>query len=293
MSQSLLRVAALSLAVCLAIGASAASAAEAPAAAGDPVVAKVNGTVIHRSEVMTAISNLPEQYRSYPPDMLYGAMLDQMINQRLMLEAANATKLADDAEVKRRLAAAHDRVLQDAYLLREVEKGLTDDRLHAAFDKKMKDQPAEEQVRARHILVKTEDEAKAVIAELQKGADFAELAKSKSTDPGSTSAGGDLGFFTKERMVPEFAQAAFAMKPGEYSSVPVKSQFGWHVIKVEERRPGPTFEDAKDELRPDVAKQVAAEVVAKLRAGATVEQFNQDGSPMKADALPKGPADTK
>jgi peptidyl-prolyl cis-trans isomerase C len=102
-----------------------------------------------------------------------------------------------------------------------------------------------------------------------------------------------LGFFTKERMVPEFAQAAFAMKPGEYSTTPVKTQFGWHVIKVEERRQGPTFEDAKDELRPDVAKQVASEVVAKLRAGAKVEQFNQDGSPIKPDALPKGPADTK
>ncbi|HUN51738.1 MAG TPA: peptidylprolyl isomerase, partial [Candidatus Sulfotelmatobacter sp.] len=253
MVQSLLRAAALSLA--LAVGLALPASAQAPAAAGDPVVAKVNNEVIHRSEVANVIAGLPDQYRAYPADALFGAVLGQMIDQRLMAEAAEAAKLADDPDVKRRIALAHDSVLQQAYISREVEKGLTEERLKAAYAKRMKEEPPQEEVHARHILVKTEAEAKELIVELQKGADFATLAKSKSTDAASNQDGGDLGYFTKDRMVPEFAEAAFAMKPGEISKTPVQTKFGWHVIKVEDRREGPTFEDAKEELRGEVAKQ--------------------------------------
>jgi peptidyl-prolyl cis-trans isomerase C len=293
MLQSLLRAATLSLALCLATSLSGSARAETPAPAGDPVVAKVNNEVIHRSDVMTVIAGLPEQYRSYPAESLFGAVVNQMIDQQLMVAAATAAKLGDDEAVKRRLALAHDTVLQQAYVSREVEKGLTDERLKAAYDKRIKEQPPEEQVHARHILVKTEEEAKALIVELQKGADFAALAKSKSTDAGSNKDGGDLGYFTKDRMVPEFAAAAFALQPGEVSKTPVQSKFGWHVIKVEDRRQGPTFEDAKEELRGEVAKQLIAETIQKLRANAKIVQFNQDGSPIAADAVPKGPADSK
>jgi len=290
MSTAFLRAAALALA----LGFPLAAGAETPAspAAGDPVVARVNGTEIHRTEVTAAIATLPEQYRQLPADMLFASILGQMIDRQLLSTAAEQAKLGDDAEVKKRLAQARDRVLQEVYLTREVEKGLTDERLKAQYQKMLKDQPAGEEVHARHILVDSEDKAKALIAKLEKGESFEELAKANSTGP-SANNGGDLGYFSKEQMVPEFADAAFAMKPGEVSKVPVKTQFGWHIIKVEDRRttPPPKFEDTREELRKQVAQELVTDLIAKLRKGAKVEQFNADGSPMVPEAkAPAAPA---
>ena len=252
------------------------------APAGDPVVAKVNGQEIKRSDVSVAIQNLPTQYQSMPFEALFQPVLNRLIEGHLLAGAAEKAKVGDDPDVKRRVAFARDRILQDVYLNREVEKGLTDAKLRAFYDKQVKEQPPAEEVRARHILVKTEDEAKAALAEITKGTDFAEVAKKRSTD-GSAAQGGDLGYFTADQMVPEFSKAAFELKKGEVTKAPVKSQFGFHLIKVEDKRTQkmPTFEESKDELRSALAQEVAQGVVDVLRKDAKIETFDANGQPAK------------
>ena len=149
------------------------------------------------------------------------------------------------------------------------------------------------EVHARHILVETEDEAKAIKAELEKGADFAELAKKKSKDPGASD-GGDLGFFTKEQMVPEFSTVAFALEPGKISD-PVKSQFGWHVIKVEEKRArkAPDFDQVKSQIETYVTRKAQADYVAKLREAAKVERMDKPEETAKTDTKPDAAKDAK
>jgi len=246
----------------------------------DAVVGRVEGTEIRRSEVITVMEGLPEQYRSLPPAYLFDLVLSQMIDRKLMATAAEKANIGEDPVVKKRVAEARERALQEVYVGREVEKGMTEEKLRDAYKKMIADNPAGEEIRARHILVATEDEAKGLVAELKKGTDFATLAKTKSTGP-SAATGGDLGFFKKEDMVPEFTEAAFALKPGAYTETPVKSQFGWHVIKLEERRtaPPPEFEASKDELRQQVARDTITAMVEKLRSNAKVEQFDMDGNP--------------
>ncbi|HEX7968464.1 MAG TPA: peptidylprolyl isomerase, partial [Stellaceae bacterium] len=207
-----------------------------PAAGSDPVVARVNGAELHRSDVVEALRGLPPQVQQQPMDKLYPALLDQMVGTMLVSQEGRKQKLQNDTEVKKRLALAQDQIIADAYVQRMLEKSVTDQKLHARYDKFVKEAPPREEVHARHILVGSEDEAKAVIAELKKGGDFAKLAQDKTTDPSGKTSGGDLGYFTKEDMMPEFADAAFKLKPGEITQTPVKTQFGWHVIKVEDRR---------------------------------------------------------
>jgi len=249
----------------------------------DPVVARVNGKELHRSDVALAQRSLPEQYQQVPLPQIYPRLLDQLVSGMLIAEAGRKDKLADDPEVKRRTARLEDRVIQEIYINRAVEAAATDKKLHEQYDKFVKAQPANEEVSARHILVATEDEAKAIIVDLGKGADFATLAKQKSTDPAKDT-GGDLGFFTRDSMVPEFADAAFKLGKGEYTKTPVHTQFGWHIIKVEDRRTAapPSFEDSKDELTNEVAREVITAKVKALKDGAKVETFALDGSPMPA-----------
>lgn len=265
--------------------------AAAKAAQADPVMARVNGSEIRRSDVDRAVESLPDQYRQLPPAMLFNGILTQMIDRKLLAQAAEKAKLAGDPEVKQQLADSRDRIMQQAYLRREIEKQLTDDKLKARYDQTIKNQTGPEEVKARHILVSTEAEAKAVIVDLGKGTDFSELAKKKSTDRGATE-GGDLGYFTRDKMVPEFAEAAFALKVGEYSKTPVKSQFGWHVIKVDDHRtaPPPSFEESRDELHQAMGQEMVPVLVAGLHKGAKIEQFNPDGTPAAIppkDAAPK------
>jgi peptidyl-prolyl cis-trans isomerase C len=252
-------------------------------AADDPIVARVNGHELHRSDVTQAQRSLPEQWQRRPLPEIYPMLLDQLVSGMLIAEAGRQDKLADDPEVKRRIATLEDRVIQEAYITRAVEAATTDARLHEQYDQFVKAQPANEEVSARHILVATEDEAKAIIVDLGKGADFATIAKEKSTDPAKDN-GGDLGFFTRDSMVPEFAEAAFNLGKGEYTKTPVHTQFGWHVILVEDRRAvaPPSFEDSKAELSKEVAHEVIIAKVKALKDGAKVETFALDGSPMPA-----------
>src|SRR5947209_450163 len=165
----------------------------------------------------------------------------------------------------------------------------TDDAMKKVYEQASKEITGEQEVHARHILVETEDEAKAVEEELKKGADFAELAKKKSKDPGASD-GGDLGFFTKEQMVPEFSAVAFALEPGKVSD-PVKSQFGWHVIKVEEKRSrkAPEFDQVKGQIETYVTRKAQADYVAKLREAAKVERMDKPAEPAAKPVEPAKP----
>ncbi len=268
--------------------------AAAQAAPADPVIATVNGQPIHLSDLQAAAQGLPENLRSMPPQMLFPMLLDQLIDGRALVIEAEKTGLDEDPTVAREMKAASDRALQSALLSKEVGPKITDAAVKARFEKEQASKPAEEEVHASHILVADETTAKKIIAQLDAGADFATLAKQYSTDPGGKT-GGDLGFFKKDDMVPEFAAAAFALKPGEITQTPVHTQFGWHVIKLLERRtaPAPTFDQAKDELRQKMIQEGVQQAVAQAKAGLTVQKFNMDGTPMKATDTAEPPPPKK
>lgn len=251
----------------------------------DPVVAKVATIEIRRSDVVTALAGMPAQVQQLPMAQVYPLILERMIDGKLIAGAGRAQKLQEDADIKRKVAEYEDRAVQEAYLERAVKAKLTDDMLKKKYDAFIKENPPQEEVRARHILVATEKAAQDALAELKKGTDFAAVARAKSTD-GSARDGGDLGYFNRGDMVTEFSDAAFAMKPGEVSKAPVKSQFGFHLIKVEDRRmsAAPSFDDTKEQLRTEVSQELVAELVEDLRAKTKVERFDIDGKPLPAAA---------
>jgi peptidyl-prolyl cis-trans isomerase C len=254
-----------------------------PAPTADPVVARVDKSEIHRSDLVTALNSMPPQVQQMQMSQIYPLLIDRMVDIKLIAAAGRAAGLASDPEVKRKVADAEDRAIQEAYLDGKVKKQITDEAIRKKYQEELTGNPPEDEVHARHILVAKEEDAKAIIAQLQKGADFATLAKSKSTD-GSAKEGGDLGFFSHDEMVPEFADAAFAMKPGEISKVPVKTQFGYHVIKVEERRKqeAPSFDQAKEEIAGEMQQELTQAAVKELLAKAKVERFDIDGKPFVA-----------
>jgi peptidyl-prolyl cis-trans isomerase C len=256
------------------------------AAEGDPVVARVNGTEIRASDLAMAEEdiggNLPmtgdarrEYLTKYLADMI------------LVAHAAEAKKLQDSEDFRRRLAYARGKLLMETMLQQEGKASISEAALHQLYGEAVKQMAGEKEVHARHILVETEEEAKAILAELEKGGDFAAIAKQKSKDPGGRN-GGDLGFFTKDQMVPEFAEAAFALEVGKLSG-PVKSQFGWHIIKVEEKRdrPIPEFDKVRDQLENFLARRTQAELINKLRAQANVEKV--EPAPEAPLAIPGAP----
>ena len=163
----------------------------------------------------------------------------------------------------------------------EAKAALSDQALHQTYDDAVRSMGGQEEVRARHILVDSEDEAKSVLDQLKAGGDFATLAKDKSKDPGGA-AGGDLGYFTKEQMVPEFAEVAFKMYPGQVSN-PVKTQFGWHIIKLEDKRTRnpPEFEKVKDQIETYLARKAQSDFIAKLRETAKVERLDKPAAQSK------------
>ena len=269
--------------------------AQAPAPASprpDPVLAKVDGEEIHLSDVSEAVGSLPPEYRAMPPQMIFPKILDQLISQKALVILARKQGLDRDPQVKAQMAQAAEQALQAAAIRKAVAPLVTEQAVQAAYDKDVAGRAPEEEIHARHILVANEADAARIIGELKKGGDFAALAKANSTDPGAAS-GGDLGWFKKADMLPDFSAAAFAMKPGEVSDKPVKTQYGWHVIKLEERRPVPVpaFAEARDELRQKMISEDVQKVFADARGQVKVEQFNPDGSVPKAtDAAEPPPA---
>ncbi|HYQ82859.1 MAG TPA: peptidylprolyl isomerase, partial [Rubrobacter sp.] len=216
--------------------------------------------------------NVPEEQKR---DLLTGYMIDL----KHCAKAAEAAKVGSGAEFARKLAYNRDKTLLDEYLDQEAKKAVTPEAARKLYEETVKSVPAEQEVRARHILVENEDDAKKAATRVKGGEDFAKVAGEVSKDPGSKTDGGDLGFFTKDRMVEPFAEAAFKMEAGQISD-PVKSQFGWHVIKVEEKRnkPAPSFEETKDQVQTYLARKAQQDLIMGLRKNAKVERLDDKGN---------------
>src|SRR6201995_2676132 len=286
-----LRLASAAVAGCLAMALMAAKPVRAEDA--NPVLAKVTGSEIHQSDMALAEEELGPSLDKMDPATKQENLLAFLIDMKIVSKAAEDKKVENNEEFKKRLAFARNRLLMDSLLASEGKAATTDDAMKKVYDDAAKQIGGEQEVHARHILVETEDEAKAVKAELDKGADFAELAKKKSKDPGASD-GGDLGFFTKEQMVPEFSAVAFALEPGKISD-PVKSQFGWHIIKVEEKRnrKAPDFDQVKAQIETYVTLKAHADYVPKRREGAKIEPMDQAANTPAAVPDAAKPPDAK
>jgi len=241
----------------------------------DPVAATVDGYEIHLSDVVDARELLPQQMQGQPMRVVYPMLLDSLINSRLAAKKARELGLDDAPEFKSRMARISEQLLERALLTKHIEENLTDELLqerYVTYSERLKGQ---EEVHARHILVKAEDEAKDLIVKLQAGEDFAALAKEHSTGP-SGPEGGDLGWFGPGRMVPAFETAAMVLATGDFTAAPVRTQFGWHVIKVDERRPVkvPSFEDAKSNLANEVLGELGQAMMDDLRKGVKVDKVD-------------------
>jgi peptidyl-prolyl cis-trans isomerase C len=264
-----------------------AEAAAASAAGGDdPVVARVNGQVLHRSDLELALRGAPQQVQQAPFDKIYPQLLNSMVNAELLAQAGRKAKIDQNPQIKQQISAADNEIIADAYVATLARSQVSEAKLRQAYDQYAKTAPQTEEVHARHILVATEQEAKDIIDQLKKGADFATLAKDKTTDPSGKTNGGDLGYFTKQDMVPEFADAAFALKPGEFTQTPVKTQFGWHVIKLEDRRPGKpgTYEQVAPEIAQQMTQQIVAGKLQELRGQGKIELFDPNGKALASNA---------
>ena len=262
-------------------GAAQGETAQQPAAGeSDPVVAIVNGKTLRRSDVIASAQSLPPQYRNQI-DAYFPALVDRLVDITLMVDEGRKEKLQNDPEVKAIVAQYEDQAIREVLLRRQLKDKVTDDELKKKYDETVKTMKPQEELRASHILVPKEDDAKAIISQLQGGADFAKLAKEKSKDPGASN-GGDLGYFSDGDMVPEFWAAASKLQKGEYTKTPVKTQFGWHVILVTDRRtkPTPTFDQMKEQLKEETTQQVITAYLASLHKAAKVQKFGPDGKPL-------------
>jgi peptidyl-prolyl cis-trans isomerase C len=258
--------------------------------ASDALIARVNGTEIRESDLAMAEDDLGENIHAMEPAAKREQLVAYVTDIILVTRAAEKRNLQDTEDFKRRQAFLRNKMLMGLMLQTQAKDAVTDEEMQKVYDEAVKSMAAEEEVRARHILVETEDEAKAIVEQLKGGSDFATLAKEKSKDPGAAD-GGDLGYFVKGQMVPEFSEVAFKMYAGQVSN-PVKTQFGWHIIKVEDRRnrPMPEFEKVKDQIATYVARRAQTEFIAQLREGAKIERLDKPATPPAAPATPPAPA---
>jgi peptidyl-prolyl cis-trans isomerase C len=251
----------------------------APRAQDDPVVARVNGVDIRQSDIAVADEEVGGTMPAMPPEQKHEYLITYLTDVIILSQAAEQQKFGDRPEVKRLIAFERNKVLMEALLQNAAKAAETDAEMHKVYDEAVKEMGTEQEVHARHILVETEAEAKAIESDLKKGADFAETAKKKSKDPGAAN-GGDLGWFTKDQMVPEFSEAAFKLDKGQISD-PIHTQFGWHIIKVEDKRvkPTPKFEDVKSQVENYIARRAQAQLVDSLRKTASIERLDKPQAP--------------
>ncbi len=245
-----------------------------PALAQDgKTVASVDGKTITESDLTLAEGELGQQFANLPAEQRRAAALSAIIEIRLLSEEAVKKGLDKQTEFQQRMAFLNQRALHAALIDSEVAGKITDADVRARYDKEIAARPPVNEVHARHILVKTKEEAEAIIKQLDGGADFQKLANEHTTDPSGKSSGGDLGYFGPGQMVPEFETAAFALENGQYTKQPVQTQFGWHIIKVEDKRSQqpPAFDDVKDEFRSLLLREKYFELVKSLRGAASVD----------------------
>jgi peptidyl-prolyl cis-trans isomerase C len=254
--------------------------AQTTAAPADPIVASVNGMTIHMSDIQADAQAAPQQLQQLPAEQLFPILVNQEIDRKALLIAARHEGLENNKAVAAAMAAAANIKLENAYVQEAIQPAITPAAIQAEYNKSYAGKPGPAQVDARHILVKTQAEAQAIIAQLDKGADFATLAKKDSIDPGASN-GGELGWFTQTEMVPAFANAAFALQVGKYTETPVQSQFGWHVILCEGKRtaPTPALADVSDQIRQTLADNAIKATLAQVRTKVKIEVYNADGTP--------------
>ena len=235
-------------------------------------VGSVNGSTIYLDEIMAVAQTLPPEYREAGLANLYSQLVDEVANSRLAAEAGRADGLDAEENIAMAMKLAADRVLAEAYMTNKVSAEISEEAIQSAYDTFVADSASREQVTASHILVETEDTARAIIEQLNDGADFAELAREKSTGPSGPN-GGSLGAFGRGQMVPAFEAAAFSMPVGSYSADPVQTQFGWHVIQVTDKgvEPAPSLDQMRDQITANLSRQSFARVIESLRAGAAIE----------------------
>jgi peptidyl-prolyl cis-trans isomerase C len=247
-----------------------------PAQAEDKVIIVVNGHEIKTSEVEIAAEDISVQLGDLPAKLRYPFLVEYLVERHLLAQAAVKQGVADTEEYKQRLAFYQAKALRDAYFNSNIKPSITDEEVKAAYDKEAAKVKISERVRARHILVQTEKEAKDVLARLNKGEKFEDIAKQVSLD-GSKDYGGDLGYFSSEEMVPEFSKAAFALKTGEISQ-PIKTDYGWHVIKLEDRKQGGAqpFDQVKAGIKAVLMRKKVQDAVTELRKQAKIEIIDPD-----------------
>jgi peptidyl-prolyl cis-trans isomerase C len=277
-----------------------------PAAAQDkdPVVAKVNGTEIHQSDLAVAEEEAG-QLPPMSPDAKKDYLVQFLADMILVSKAAEAKKMGDTPDFKKKIAFTREKLLMEQLLVATGKQALTDEAMHKVYDDAVKQMGQEQEVHARHILIRAaagddkaskeaEDKIKAVTVRLKKGEDFEKVAKEVTEDPSGKTNGGDLGYFSKEQMVPEFSDTAFKLDKGQISE-PVKTQFGWHVIKVEDKRlkPMPKFEEVKPQIEQYVTRKAQAELVTTLRASAKIEKTYTTEPPAAPAPAPEPAPDKK
>ncbi len=247
----------------------------------NPVIAMVDGAEIYREDAVEMMNMMPAQFRAIPPEQLFPIAVEQLVANKIVDKKAAEAKLENDKDVVEQLEKAKEQIIRTKFLENIADEALTDEALDTAYQKYLDTFQSVAEVNASHILVNDEKTAKDIISKLNKGADFAELAKEYSND-GTAQNGGELGFFAKSDVVPEFAEAAFALDAGQYSKTPVKSNFGFHVIKVSEKRdrPAAPFEQVKPMLEQDIRRQALDQAITEWKSDYTIERFDINGNPL-------------
>jgi peptidyl-prolyl cis-trans isomerase C len=245
----------------------------------NPVVGSVEGHLIYLSDLGEALKTLPPNLRGMPFDTVYPVLLDRMIDHEALVMMAERQGLDQKKKVQHEIQAATDQILEGAYLGEVAAPQVTEQAIRARYNQEFANRPATEEVRARHILVTTEAEARKVLEDLKKGADFATVARLVSKDPDAVK-GGDLGFFRREQVWPAFADVAFSLQPGQVAPNPIKNEFGWHVIKVEERRlvAPPSYSEVHDQLKQELLAAAVQRAIANAKSQLAIHRFNLDGS---------------
>jgi peptidyl-prolyl cis-trans isomerase C len=256
------------------------------AAAGDVVVATVNGEKIYKKDVMEAIKSIPRLQGADAATQasVFPNVLEQVVTERLVVEATKKSKIEADPEYQKRLEAAKDMIGNQLFVERILKDKVTDAAVKNAYEEYKKENAGKEELKARQILVATEEEAKQVIKDLDAGQKFEELAKKRSTGPSAQNGGEIPGYFVKEEMLPEISGVAFGLSPGGYTKTPIKSQFGWHIIKVEDKRKRVVSElkDVEGALRNKLTQEAVNTLTRDLRSKAKVELFDMNGKPLEA-----------
>ncbi|MCT9000477.1 peptidylprolyl isomerase [Chelativorans intermedius] len=259
----------------------------------EDVVARVNGEVLTTADVAMAAEIYGDQLAGAPEEARRSAIVDVLIDMRIAADAARAEGIEEEDGFRRQMAFLRNQTLRALFLEQRVAEAVSDEAVRKAYDEKISEVPPVEEVRLRHILLSTEQEAEDVVAALDNGADFAALASERSKDEASRNAGGDLGFVTVGQTIAAVDEAAAELAPGEYTASPVKSAFGFHVVEVEERRnrPAPSFETVAPQIRRALESAAAQRIMNELRTEAKVEKLVPDVPlPQADDGHNHGPA---